>query len=452
MTPFTWFVVAFLTLLVMGQPVAFAIAIASFVGFAFIPDPFGTAEPYSLLTDMTGGMNQLALIAIPFFILAGRIMGQGGIATRLIGLSQGMVGWVRGGTSYVSVLSSMFFGGVSGSAVADASSIGSVMIPMMDKEGYDLPFATAVTISASTLGLIIPPSNVMILYSVIATGTPAPAGPHQALAPTVPLMFLSGFLPGVIVAISLMACCGILSAIRGYPKGRWLGLRVLGRRALQASLALGVVVIILGGILFGWMTPEESAAVAVIVAIPVAVWIYREMRAREMLAIVHEAVLTTGVVFFLIAASNAMKYVFIHERIDQHLYDLSLSLIGGRTTFLLVVTAVFLVCGTFLDMTPAVLIFTPLFLPVAVRYGVHPIHFGIILLVAFCIGLCTPPVGNCLFVGCGLSGVPLTRMIVPLLPFYAAMVAALLAVTFIEPITMWLPGNWARWFPPAGGP
>jgi tripartite ATP-independent transporter DctM subunit len=443
--------VVFVLLLLIRMPVAFAIAIASFVGYAAIPDPFGAKTLYGLLTDMTGGVSKIALIAIPFFILAGRIMGQGGIARRLIDLSHSMIGWVRGGTGYVNVLASMFFGGVSGSAVADVSSIGSILIPIMDEEGYDTEFSTAVTVSSSTIGLIIPPSNVMILFAVVAGGMAAQTGAYEQLSVGISSMFLAGLVPGVLIGVMLMAAVGLLAWRRGYPKGSWDGLVAVARALGRSVLALGVLVIILGGILFGFMTAAGSAAVAVVCALVVGVLIYRELPAGQVPGIIREAVLTTGVVFFLIAASNAMKFVFIDQGIDRQLLELCQAVTSNRIVFLLVLNVVLLVFGTFLDMTPAVLIFTPLFLPVAVEYGVHPVHFGIILLTNLCIGLCTPPVGNCLFVGCGLSKVPLTRMIRPMLPFYAAMLLALLLVTYVEPVTLLLPDLWQQWFPSAAG-
>ncbi len=451
MSPFAWMVIVFVVLLLVRMPVAFAIAIASFVGYAAIPDPFGSKTLYGLLTDMTGGVSKIALIAIPFFILAGRIMGQGGIARRLIDLSHSVIGWVRGGTGYVNVMASMFFGGVSGSAVADVSSIGSILIPIMEEEGYDTEFATAVTVSSSTIGLIIPPSNVMILFAVVAGGMAAPPGAYENLSLGISSMFLAGLVPGVVIGVMLMAATGLLAWRRGYPKGSWDGLGAVGRALGRSVLALGVLVIILGGILFGFMTAADSAAVAVVCALIVGVLIYRELPARKVPVILREAVVTTGVVFFLIAASNAMKFVFINQGIDRQLLELCQAVTDNRIVFLLVLNVVLLVFGTFLDMTPAVLIFTPLFLPVAVEYGVHPVHFGIILLTNLCIGLCTPPVGNCLFVGCGLSKVPLTRMIRPMLPFYVAMLVALALVTYIEPVTLFLPDLWARWFPSAAG-
>jgi tripartite ATP-independent transporter DctM subunit len=450
-SPFAWLCATFVALVAAGVPVAFAIAIASFVGYALIPDPFGSLSPYGLITDMTGGMKQISLIYIPFFILAGKAMGQGGVARRLIDLSRAFVGGVRGGTSYVSVLASMFFGAISGSGVADVASIGSVMIPEMRKEGYDAPFATAVTISAGTLGLVIPPSNIMVLYVVIAAGTLIPAGAYQGVGLDIRTMFLAGFLPGIVTGLALMAVCGILSHLRGYPKGRWLGPREVVRSFIGALFPMFIVAVILGGILFGIVTADESAALAVVLAVIAGVVVYREVPARQVLAMLRDSAVTCGVVFFLIAASNAMKFVFIHEGIDRAMQDLCLQFIGNRFAFLLVVNILLLVCGCFLDMTPAVLIFTPLLLPIAVGYGVHPIHFGIILTLNLCIGLCTPPVGNCLFVGCSVSKVPLTQMIRPLLPFYAAMFAALLVVTYAEAIPMWLPAQWLRWFPPLVG-
>lgn len=437
----------FVSLLLLRVPVAFAIGLAAFLGFAVLPDTFGTREPYALLTGMTGTLKQHALVAIPFFILAGRLMGAGGISRRLIALSRALMGGLRGGTSFVNVLSSFFFGGISGSAVADVSSLGSVLLPAMEEEGYAPEFSTALTVTSSTLGLILPPSNVMILYAVIAGGVaPAAGGLASDLRVGVDTMFLAGVVPGLLLALSLLALCALLARTRGHPAGRWPGFRALLGAGAAALPSLGIVLVILGGIVFGWTLAHEAAALAVILAGVVGLALYRELSWADLGEALADSVVTTGVVFFLIAASSAMTGVLIHADVDRVLAGALGACTRDPLVFLLLLNAVALLAGLFLDMTPALLILTPLLLPVAVDFGIHPVHFGIVLLVNLCIGLCTPPVGSCLFVGCALGGVPMARMGRAMLPFYAAMLVALAGVTLLPGLSLWLPLRFAAWF------
>ena len=438
----------FAALLLIRVPVAFAIGVAAFLGFALLPDPFGTREPWALLTGMTGTLKQHALVAIPFFILAGRLMGAGGVARRLIALARGLMGGLRGGTSFVNVLSSLFFGGVSGSAVADVSSLGSILLPAMEEEGYEPGFSTALTVTSATLGLILPPSNVMILYAVIAGGVaPAAGAPADELRVGVDTMFLAGIGPGLLVAAALLALCAVAARTRRHPAGRWPGLRALVRGAAAALPSLAIVLVILGGIVFGWTLAHEAAALAVVLALLAGLALYRELTLAEVGRALADTVVTTGVVFFLIAASSAMAAVLLHADVDRILAGALTGLTRDPLVFLLLLNATALVAGLFLDMTPALLILTPLLLPVAVDYGIHPVHFGIVLLVNLCIGLCTPPVGSCLFVGCALSGVPMARMGRALLPFYATLLVALAGVTLVPGLSLWLPQRFALWFP-----
>jgi tripartite ATP-independent transporter DctM subunit len=448
LTPVLAMAAAFVGMVLIRVPVAFAIALAAFLGFALTPDPFGARDGYALLTGMTGTLKQNPLVAIPFFILAGRLMGEGGIASRLVALSRGLLGGMRGATGQVNVLSSLFFGGISGSAVADVSSVGSILLPAMREEGYEPEFGAAVTVSSSTLGLILPPSNVMILYAVIAGGTAAaPDGPAPGLRVGVDTMFLAGLLPGVLLAAVLVALCASLARLHDHPAGSWPGLRSLLRRTVAALPALGIVLVILGGILFGWTLTHEAAALAVVLALVVSIGIYRELELRRVPGLLADAVVTTGVVFFLIAASSAMTAVLLHADVDGLLIAGFEALSDDPLVFLLLLNATALMAGLFLDMTPALLILTPLFLPVAVDFGIHPIHFGIVLLLNLCIGLCTPPVGSCLFVGSAISGVAIGRLARALLPFYFAMLVALAAVSLFPGLSLWLPTHWAVWFP-----
>ncbi|MGI9433101.1 MAG: TRAP transporter large permease [Myxococcota bacterium] len=434
-------VATFVVLLLVRVPVSFAIGLAAFLGFALTPDPFDARESFALLTGMTGTLKQNPLVAIPFFILAGQIMGSGGIASRLVDLSRSLLAGVRGGTSQVNVLSSLFFGGISGSAVADVSSIGSILLPVMKEEGYEPEYSTAITVTSATLGLILPPSNVMILFAVIAGGVALPTG-HSELAVGVDTMFLAGVVPGLAVAITLMVLCAVQARRRNHPRGAWPGLRVLARRAVAALPALAIVWVILGGILFGWTLTYEAAALAVVGAAAAGLWVYRELRLGDVPRLLAEAVVTTGVVFFLIATSSAMTAVLLQADIDRILLEVLTGLTQDPLLFLLLLNVVALTLGLFLDLTPALLILTPLFLPVAVSYGIHPVHFGVVLLVNLCIGLCTPPVGSCLFVGSAIADVPIERVARALLPFYAAMLVALALITLFPPLSLWLP----EWF------
>jgi tripartite ATP-independent transporter DctM subunit len=432
-------VAAFGALLLARVPVSFAIGLAAFLGFALTPDPFDARASFALLTGMTGTLKQNPLVAIPFFILAGQIMGRGGVAQRLVALSTGLLAGVRGGTSQVNVLASLFFGGISGSAVADVSSIGSILLPVMKEEGYEPEYSTAITVTSSTLGLILPPSNVMILFAVIAGGVALPAGSAD-IAVGVDTMFLAGVVPGLAVGATLMILCAVQARLRGHPRGAWPGLRSLARRAAAALPALAIVWVILGGILFGWTLTYEAAALAVVGAAAAGLWVYRELSLTDLPGLLADAVVTTGVVFFLIATSSAMTAVLLQADIDRILLDLLTGWSDDPLVFLLLLNGVALTLGLFLDLTPALLILTPLFLPVAVSYGIHPVHFGVVLLVNLCIGLCTPPVGSCLFVGSALAGVPIERVTRALLPFYGALLVALALITVFPALSLWLPG------------
>ncbi|MBI4568222.1 MAG: TRAP transporter large permease [Planctomycetes bacterium] len=449
MSALAWLLLVFVVLLILDVPVAYAVACASLAGYVALEQTeFPPRSPMALVNDMVNGVGKLSLIAIPFFIFAGNLMGQGGIADRLVAFSRAALGWLPGGLSYVSVGSSMLFGGVSGSAVADASSVGSIMIPAMTRAGYPREFSASVTVSASTLGLIIPPSNTMILYAAITAGLTRPAGFADVASPaylgvdcSATTMFLCGFIPGALTAVALMAVCALTAWKRGFPRESFAGARALARAFIQAMPAAGLLLLIMSGILLGWFDAEQSAAVAVIYGLVIALLVYREIGLRQTAAIVRETAVTTGVVFMLIAASMAMKNVLVATDVVDDLKDWCLSVSSNRFAFLLALNVLLLIVGTFLDMTPAMLIFTPMFLPVAMEYGIHPAHFGMVLLVNLCIGLCTPPVGNCLFVGCTVAKVPISRVVRPMLPFYAAMIMVLLVVTYFEDVSLWLPAH-----------
>jgi tripartite ATP-independent transporter DctM subunit len=415
---------SFLTLLLMGVPIAVAIGLSTWLAVLSLGH---VPTCYILAQRMSTGIASFPLLAIPFFILAGILMGEGGMARRLIDFAAALVGRFTGGLSYVSVLTCMMFGAISGSATAAVSSIGGFMIPEMNKKGYDRRFSVAVTTTAATTGLIIPPSNIMIVYAVV-TGNISVAA-----------MFLAGVLPGVVVGLLIMAVAGMISTHRGYGGGMRAGLRDVFRTARRAVLSLLLVVIVLAGILGGVFSATEAAAIAVLYAFVLAVLVYREVRLRDLPRILLRCGITTSVIMLLIGTSQAMSWLLAYENIPQSVSRAMLGLSDNPVVILLWINVLLLAVGTFMDMTPAVLIFTPIFLPVVIGLGMDPVHFGIMMIVNLCIGLCTPPVGTCLFVGCGVGGTSIAEVTRPMVPFFLAMLAALMLIAYVPWLSLWLP-------------
>lgn len=420
-------VVSFFVLMLLNVPVAFCMGIAAMLAFLAMGGmPAFTAVAHNMAT----GIDSFALLAIPFFILSGLFMGHGGIARRLIDFANVLAGRFRGGLAYVNVLTCMMFGAISGSATAAVSSVGGFMIPLMNKMGYHRDFNAAVTISAATTGLLIPPSNIMIVYSLATGGFVSIAA-----------MFIAGYLPGLLVGLGLLLVSGVVSIRNKYGKGERFAFREGVVRFLSAIPALLLIFIVIGGILLGWFTPTEASAIAVLYSFILAVVVYREVKIRDLPKILLQCGVTTSVVFLLIATSMAMSWVLASENVPQ---DITAALIGwtsSKVVLLLLINAILLVVGCFMDMTPAVLIFTPIFLPVVEKLGVHPLHFGIIMIMNLCIGLCTPPVGTCLFLGCGIAETTVTKVMRPILPFFASLIITLLLCTFIPEISLWLPAK-----------
>ena len=418
-------VVSFVILLLLNVPVAFCMGIATLLAFLAMGDmPAFTAVAHNIAT----GIDSFALLAIPFFILSGLFMGQGGIARRLIDFANVLVGRFRGGLAYVNVLTCMLFGAISGSATAAVSSVGGFMIPLMNKMGYHRDFNASVTISAATTGLLIPPSNVMIVYSLATGGFVSIAA-----------IFMAGYLPGILVGLGLLIVSGTISIRHNYGKGETFPFWESVVRFLRAIPAMLLVFIVIGGILLGWFTPTEASAVAVLYSFFLAVIVYREVKIRDLPRILLQCGVTTSVVFLLIGTSMAMSWVLASENVPQNISASLVNLTDNKVVLLLLINAILLVVGTFMDMTPAILIFTPIFLPIAEKLGIHPLHFGIIMIMNLCIGLCTPPVGTCLFLGCGIAETTVTKVIRHILPFFAAMIIALLITTFVPQISMWVP-------------
>jgi len=423
--PILVLVVSFVILLLLNVPVAFCMGIAAVLAFLAMGESSAFA---AVAHQMAVGIDSFALLAIPFFILSGLLMGQGGIARRLIDFANVLVGRFRGGLAFVNVLTCMMFGSISGSATAAVSSIGGFMIPLMNKMGYDRDFNASVTITAATTGLLIPPSNIMIVYSLATGGFVSIAA-----------VFMAGYLPGILVGLGLLAVSGVLSVRNNYGKGETFPLWEGVVRFLQAIPALLLIFIIIGGILLGWFTPTEASAVAVLYSFFLAVIIYREVKLRDLPAILLQCGVATSVVFLLIATSMAMSWVLASQNVPQSLSGSLIGLTDNKVLLLLLINAILLVVGCFMDMTPAVLIFTPILLPIAAKLGIHPLHLGIIIIMNLCIGLCTPPVGTCLFLGCSIGQTTVTKVMRPILPFFLAMIVTLLLCTFLPEISMWLP-------------
>lgn len=415
---------SFLLLLAAGVPVAICIGLST-VATMLVTIPVDPAL-MTCAQRMATGLDSFALLAIPFFILAGHLMNRGGIARRLIDFAKSLVGMLPGGLAFVNILACMLMGAISGSAVAAASAIGGIMGPRMAAEGYDAGYSAAVNVAAAPTGLLIPPSNILIVYSLASGGV------------SVAMLFLAGYLPGILVGLLLMLASGWIAFRRGYPAAERLpwneSIRLLGR----AVPSLFLIVVVIGGIVSGVFTATEAAAVAVVYALALAL-LHREVRLRDLPGILRESAAMTAVVMLLIGTSMGMSWILAYENIPQ---ELSAALAGWSdrpVTILLLINALLLAVGTFMDMTPAVLIFTPIFLPVVTALGIDPLHFGIMMVLNLSIGLCTPPVGSVLFVGCSVARVPITRVIRPLLPMYGAMLVALVLVTLFPSISLWLP-------------
>lgn len=427
-------IAAFVILILHNIPIAFAIGISTVLSYLCLWSDRPLLVFTQVSKDMWHGIDSYALLAIPMFILSGLLMGQGGIARRLVDFADVLFGRLQGGLCYANVMACMLFGAISGSATAATSSIGSFMIPEMRRQGYNREFSTALTLSAATLGLVIPPSNIMIVYAV-AWGD---AGGYSV---DVAAMFMGGFLPGIIIGIGLMIAAAIYAIRKGVkPVGMvtWSeSMRRLGR-ALPGML---LMVIVLGGIICGIFTATQAGAAAVLYSLFLAMAVYRNVGWMDLYGILKKTAVTTAFIFLLIATSKAMGNLMVRLEIPELVSGGLLQLTENKYLLLLIINLLLLFVGTFMDMTPAVLIFTPIFSQIAVStMHMHPVHFGLIMIVNLCIGLCTPPVGTVLFVGCGVGGTSITKLIKPMLPFYAAMVCTLFIITYLpESIILWLP-------------
>ncbi len=414
---------SFALLLVLKVPITFTLAMSSIVTAIYLKIPL-----MAILQQMVQGVNSFSLLAIPFFIIAGEIMGEGGISRRLIEFSNVIVGRVRGGLAQVNVLASMFFGGISGSAGADVSSIGTILIPMMKKQGYKSDFSVAITVTSACQGIIIPPSHNMIIYSLAAGGV------------SVGRLFLGGFIPGVSLGIALMIVCYILAVKQNHPRGGSYTWKAALRVTKEAVLGLITAVIIMGGVISGVFTATESAAVACVYAFFVTFFVYREIPLSRMNKILYSSLKTLAMVMSLIAAAKAFGWLLAYLRIPALATSALLSVSDNPVILLLLINLLLLGLGCIMDMAPLILITTPILFPVVVKtLGMDPVQFGIMMMLNLGIGLCTPPVGSALFVGCAVGKIPIEEATRAMIPFYVTMIVVLLLITFVPQIVMFIP-------------
>ncbi len=419
---------SFAILLAIGVPVAFCLGLSALVTLFYLDIPLVVA-----FQRMAAGIDVFALLAIPFFIYAGELMNQSGIAEKLVRLAESLLGRLKGGLGHVSVLSCMLFGAVSGSAVAGVSAMGSALIPIMRENGYDDDFAVNVTATASTTGLLIPPSHNMIIYSIAAGGSVS-----------IVSLFLAGVVPGILLGLTLMVVTYLIAAKRGYPSGRFPGWRQLGVAFMRAVPGLMSAVIIVGGILSGVFTATESSAIAVVYTVIIAVLVYRSLNWSGFVTATRNAVKTTAIVMLIISAASAFGWLMAVAEVPLRMSEALLSISENPLVLMLIVNLILLILGTFMDMAPLIIITTPIFLPVVTALGMDPVQFGVVLILNLGIGLVTPPVGSVLFVGCAVGGIPIEKSVRSIWPFYGAMIGVLLLITAFPSISLGLPGLFDR--------
>jgi tripartite ATP-independent transporter DctM subunit len=408
---------------IIGIPVAFALGIAAASAFFYEGLPL-----IIVFQRIISGINIFSLMAIPFFIFAGELMFHGGIAIRLVRLASAAVGAMRGGLGIVNVFSSMLFGGISGSAVADISALGSILIPVMKEKGYDDDYAVNVTVTSSIAGIMIPPSHNMILFAVAAGG-----------GISISKLFLAGVVPGVVMCICLAIAAYVVAVKRGYRSETFPGMRALALNFATALPGLFTAVIIVGGVLSGVFTVTESGAFGTIYALVVTIFVYRALTWEKFKLAVVNSVRTTSMVMILVACSAAFAYMLTFFQVPSRMIDMMLGISENPIVIILMINVMLLVLGMIMDMAALILICTPIFLPVALMIGIDPLQFGMILMMNLGLGLCTPPVGACLFVGCAVGNVPIERAVRTIWPFYAAILIALMLTTFVPAISLTLP-------------
>jgi len=418
---------SFAVMTMAKMPMTFSLAISSVVTAIYLKVPL-----MSVFLLMVKGVNVFSLLAIPFFIIAGEIMGQGGIARRIVDFANLIIGRVRGGLAMVNVLDSTFFGGISGSAVADVSSLGAIMIPMMVEKGYDRGFSVALTVTSACQGVLIPPSHNMIIYSVAAGGV------------SIGALFLGGIVPGLILGLTLAILSLIISIKRKYPKEDKVSFKEALRIIWNSFLGLLTAVIIIGGVMTGIFTATEAAAVACIYAFIITFFVYKEIPLKKLNEILTDSLKTLAMVMSLIAAASAFGWMLAYLKVPALATSALLSITNNKYVLLLLINLLLLGLGCIMDMAPLILITTPILLPVLTSMGVDPVHFGVMLVLNLAVGLCTPPVGSALFVGCAVGKISIEKATKALLPFYFAMFVTLLLVTYIPEIVLFIPRLMAK--------
>jgi tripartite ATP-independent transporter DctM subunit len=414
---------SFFVLMMVGMPVAFALGLAALIGALWIDLPLD-----AVMIQLGAGVNKFSLLAIPFFVLAGAIMAEGGMARRLVAFAGVLIGFVRGGLSLVNIMASTFFGAISGSSVADTASVGSVLIPEMEKKGYPRPFATAVTCSGSVQAILIPPSHNAVIYSLAAGGSVSIAA-----------LFMAGVLPGLLMGLTLGMLCLIIARRENYPKGEVIPLRQALKICADALWGLMTMVIILGGILSGVFTANESASIAVLWAFFVTMFIYRDYKWRDLPRLIHRTVKTVTIVMILIGFAACFGYIMTLMQIPMKVTGFLTSMSSNPYVILLLINLLLLVLGTLMDMAPLILILTPILLPVVKTLGIDPVHFGMIMMVNLGMGLITPPVGSVLYVGAAVAKLKIGVVTKAMVPFFVALFIVLMMVTYIPALSLWLP-------------
>ena len=413
---------SFILLILLRFPIAYAVGISSVLCLLVQGVPIST-----VCQQMVKGINSFSLMAVPFFITMGVLMGSGGISKKLIALADACVGWMTGGMSMVNIVASYFFGGISGSAAADTASLGSILIPMMKEQGYDEDFSTAVTITSSCEGLLVPPSHNMVIFAMAAGGV------------SVGSLFLAGYVPGAMLALSLMIGSYIISKKRHYPKGEKFSVKRLVKQLGSSFWALAAVLIVVFGVVGGLFTATESAAIAVIYSIFVSVFIYKGLNWKGVWKILDQCIDTLAIVLILIATSNAFGYCLTTLHVPDLASKAIIGLTSNKIIIALLIDLIILVLGCIMDMAPIILIATPILLPIAVSIGINPIQFGIMMVLNCGIGLLTPPVGAVLFIGSAVGKLPMEKVVKATVPFYICMIIVLLMITFIPQISLFLP-------------
>lgn len=419
-------VFVFLLLLALGVPIAFSIGIAGIATLLINMDP--TIAFATIAQRMATGLDSFSLLAIPFFILAGQLMNQGGIANRLINFARSLVGILPGGLIYVNIIACMLFGAISGSAAAAASAIGGFMTPKMEKEGYPKPFSAAINIASSTTGLVIPPSNVLIIYSLASGGA------------SITALFVAGYIPGILMGLGLVGVSYVYALRNGLPRETASSIKEIIAACYKALPSMFLLILVMGGIIGGIFTATEASAIAVIYTMVLSMIIYKEVKLADFYSVLLGTVKTTSIVLILVSTSIAMSWVMSFENIPQDLSSFLLGISDNKIIILLTVNLILLFVGIFMDITPAILIFTPIFLPIVSDLGIDPVHFGIIMVMNLCIGLCTPPVGSVLFIGVSVAKVKIEEVLKPLVPLFLVLIVVLLLVTFIPELSLFLPG------------